>query len=1349
MSQTCAALSFNVSKLSLNLYMSVPTQTVLPEHKDPYDVLICMHRGQKQFRVCTPSSWTNQSFTESELWCREVLLQPGRCLFLRKGVVHQARTLGAEYGEQHVIHTTMGFVAKTRRQLFTCSSSGTSCPADYHSSTGKYTGSSCGCDHSKDCDCWFRSRCCDRDQSCECDSCTGCIQCESNCGTGRYRRGCGSRSRGSCSPCTNAQLGFYYTGTGGLRDKCPVKACPSCPVGQFRKSCSGTTSSGTCVPCTGLKKNHYFSANGGHTDSCPQQKCADCGAGRYRSGCYEDGTKPTSSGSCVDCPAGTANDVRFALDSSACSPCTPGYYAPNKGTALCHACKDCPLHSVGTSLHRDVRKGCGSSQLGACIRVNILEPACDPEKCSMWYEGETAHVKLTSNEPICEVNNCGDLTLELYRRTAENSLVHVTTLATVSEGPSLATASSWLVQVSVNRTLIAGNSVPQVFLLRTVYHAKPDSPHLAQGVSTSDEFLVRSRGAFFAKEFRSGLKLTGDQQKSYMEAICNKSKSETVPAVLDYITYACSCVDNLANGFDCLGMMSTMSPVIKKGADDAVTAACDAQLDTLETSVARADNDVVLATLKLAKKQILQQGADVAQYIVQQIKKTDLSKWLRQIEATLSDLDTQDKLAMRESRRIAHDMQQLMRDATFLAQEAQDTFTDMQLDMRGYIHNTNIHVKRNMAEANGAQSACIEAANRGNILGKIFSVVKAVVGAMTGNFAMVLSSIGSLLDVGVLKTLGTLAGSFQSFTSNFDISDLGNSIASVAKDLGKLPSLVKNAVKDLGVKIKDTWKQQIEPALKNGWQLLKHQANQEWEKIKNFPQQQMDKLKDGFRLGLGESTRSLKVNFDFDTSAAPGVNLDLKRRLQHATDVFFSQLPLKVDVGVETLIGNTDLEKVINGAFAEVIDNAVLGPGADIGFRKIKNQLKSLALDVPAIQDLSDLKSTFETWIDDSKKLLSETGVVANAALVGVIENAEKAARQAMDGFIEPLTNMNIPLLDTMTEVLNGHERIKIDLLDRETLAQVANKALTSFVQDKIPTDLIADWNAMMNGASVSTLDFSQILDTTGVGESVRKITDHLHRLASRNGVASPKMENLLHTIQQKVLDALDQSTDPNTGQKFKELRQMMDLLPGQLDIFIGEVLDLSSLSRHLEEAITVPIDRDGRSIQDLYVLTAKSIPECKVDPGHGGLSELQNEVNRCIKQWIEELPSKFSLDYQKDDLTCPKPACTRSVTQDCCGLSFQHGYDEDGCPLYPCGRCDECSSPRNDTILVKDDNTLVLPTELQQQNWWSRACSQENMTTLPPIGPAVSQQCLLHPCLFVHFACCIGSRTLLAEFNT
>ena len=290
-SQTCSALSFNASKLSLNLYMSVPTHTVLPEHTDPYDVLICMHRGQKRFRVCQPwgddglhTSSTNQSSTEPQRWCREVLLKPGRCLFLRKGVVHQAKTLDAENGEKHVIHTTMGFTTMANRRLdtasFTCTSSSTNCQSNYYSSTGRYSGSSCGCDTSHDCDCgpW----CCDHDRSCACDSCSGCSSCRSDCGKGRYRAGCGGRSSGSCTACSNAQAGFYYIDDGGLRNTCPVRVCPSCPVGQYRKGCSKTASSGVCALCTGLKTKHYFSGSGGHTeDSCPQRKCADTGKGRY------------------------------------------------------------------------------------------------------------------------------------------------------------------------------------------------------------------------------------------------------------------------------------------------------------------------------------------------------------------------------------------------------------------------------------------------------------------------------------------------------------------------------------------------------------------------------------------------------------------------------------------------------------------------------------------------------------------------------------------------------------------------------------------------------------------------------------------------------------------------------------------------------------------------------------------------------------------------------------------------------------------------------------------------------------------------------------------------------------
>ena len=204
-----------------------------------------------------------------------------------------------------------------------------------------------------------------------------------------------------------------------------------------------------------------------------------------------------------------------------------------------------------------------------------------------------------------------------------------------------------------------------------------------------------------------------------------------------------------------------------------------------------------------------------------------------------------------------------------------------------------------------------------------------------------------------------------------------------------------------------------------------------------------------------------------------------------------------------------------------------------------------------------------------------------------------------------------------------------------------------------------------------------------------------------------------------------------------------MDLRPGQLDVFAAEVLNITSLSRHLEKAIAVPVDREGRSVKDLYAIAAKSIPKCKVDPGRGGLAEIQSEVNRCIKQWIDQLPDV--INSQKDNLSCPKPVCSLFMGQNCCGLSFQHGYDKHGCLLYPCGRCDKCSSPANHTVSVRDERNPVFPAQLQRQTWWAPACARENMTTLEPIGPGVNGSCLSITSISVphafgssSFCCCL-----------
>ena len=53
------------SRVSVNVYMSAPTDSVLPPHTDRYDVLILQLRGSKKWRTCTPKATGGATSTPS------------------------------------------------------------------------------------------------------------------------------------------------------------------------------------------------------------------------------------------------------------------------------------------------------------------------------------------------------------------------------------------------------------------------------------------------------------------------------------------------------------------------------------------------------------------------------------------------------------------------------------------------------------------------------------------------------------------------------------------------------------------------------------------------------------------------------------------------------------------------------------------------------------------------------------------------------------------------------------------------------------------------------------------------------------------------------------------------------------------------------------------------------------------------------------------------------------------------------------------------------------------------------------------------------------------------------------
>ena len=59
-----------------------------------------------------------------------------------------------------------------------------------------------------------------------------------------------------------------YTGAGGTSSTCSFAACPTnCPYYQYTAGCTGA-SPGTCTNCTNALVGNYYSGTGGWSNNC-------------------------------------------------------------------------------------------------------------------------------------------------------------------------------------------------------------------------------------------------------------------------------------------------------------------------------------------------------------------------------------------------------------------------------------------------------------------------------------------------------------------------------------------------------------------------------------------------------------------------------------------------------------------------------------------------------------------------------------------------------------------------------------------------------------------------------------------------------------------------------------------------------------------------------------------------------------------------------------------------------------------------------------------------------------------------------------------------------------------------
>ena len=215
---------------------------------------------------------------------------------------------------------------------------------------------------------------------------SSCIECDSQCGVGQFREGCGVQSAGECRICTLKPTGSTFTSGGGLTDTCEwacnagsfedggngkcTKCVADCSIGQYKRGCR-TQSAGSCTPCTGKPLNSEYTTDGKFENQCTWTcnpgwhqsgtqcvRCdTSCGVGRYRSGC-----RGTFEGTCSACTkkphANAFYTAGGALQDSCEWACEPSFW--RSGSSCTGCAQDC---NTG-----DYRVGCSSTSSGKCTQ---------------------------------------------------------------------------------------------------------------------------------------------------------------------------------------------------------------------------------------------------------------------------------------------------------------------------------------------------------------------------------------------------------------------------------------------------------------------------------------------------------------------------------------------------------------------------------------------------------------------------------------------------------------------------------------------------------------------------------------------------------------------------------------------------------------------------------------------------------------------------------------------------------------------------------------------------------------------------------------------------------------------
>eukprot|EP00457_Paulinella_chromatophora_P001014 gb/GEZN01001016.1/.p1 GENE.gb/GEZN01001016.1/~~gb/GEZN01001016.1/.p1 ORF type:complete len:1072 (+),score=15.70 gb/GEZN01001016.1/:33-3218(+) len=220
-----------------------------------------------------------------------------------------------------------------------------------------------------------------------------CMSCNyASCAVGQYLKGCGSKIAGSCVVCTQKPASSHFVASGGMRDNCAFECnagfylnfadgvclqCQTdCQVGFYRARCNGGME-GSCVTCSGLPVDAYWTGDGGLENRCSWSclagffkqgnqcvACAACSLGKWRTRCGDD-----SPGQCVACTNAIGHSHYTSggnTQPNSCNwECDSFFFLSAAGG--CEVCRrDCP---AGTYM-----LGCTPRSQGQCVACTNLPP---------------------------------------------------------------------------------------------------------------------------------------------------------------------------------------------------------------------------------------------------------------------------------------------------------------------------------------------------------------------------------------------------------------------------------------------------------------------------------------------------------------------------------------------------------------------------------------------------------------------------------------------------------------------------------------------------------------------------------------------------------------------------------------------------------------------------------------------------------------------------------------------------------------------------------------------------------------------------------------------------------------